>query len=64
MLCSYGNQVETSLSNWGHKYTHLGILIARKVEEKEKQKNLLMWAKFIFYVMVDREPFSYVKNKK
>ena len=64
ILCSYGNQVETSLSSCCHTCTHLGILIAGEAEEKEELKNLLMWGKFSFHVMVDRELFRYVKNKK
>ena len=43
---------------------HLGILIAGEVEKKEELKNLLMWGKFSFHVMVDRELFTYGKNKK
>ena len=43
---------------------HLGILIAGEVQEKEELKNLLMWGKFSFHVMVDRQLFTYVKNKK
>ena len=43
---------------------HLGILIAGEVEKKEKLKYLLMCGKFSFHVMVDRELFTYVKNKK
>ena len=41
--------------------THVSTL-----EEKEKQelKNLLKWGKFSLYVMVDREIFTYLKNKK
>ena len=42
-LCSYGNQVETSLSSCGHTCTKLGISIAREVEEKEGLENLLKW---------------------
>ena len=41
MLCSNGNQVETSFSSCGHTCTDLGILIAGGVEEKEELKNLL-----------------------
>ena len=41
ILCSYGNQVETSSSSWGHTYSDLGISIAGEVEENEKLKNLL-----------------------
>ena len=44
--------------------THLGILIAGEVQDKEELKNLLMWGKFSFHVMVDRQLFTYVKNKK
>ena len=36
MLCSYGNQVETSSSSCGHTWTHLGN--AGEVEEKEQMK--------------------------
>ena len=64
ILCSYENQVETSLSSCRHTCTHLGILIAGEVEKKEKLKYLLMCGKFSFHVMVDRELFTYVKNKK
>ena len=56
--------MEISLSSCGHTCTHLGILIAGEVEEKEELKNLLMWGKFSFHVMVDRKLFTYVKNKK
>ena len=63
ILCRYENQVETSLSSCGHARTHLGILIAGEVEEKEELKKL-MWGKLSFHVMVDRSLFTYVKNKK
>ena len=56
--------METSLSSCGHLYTHLGILTAGEVEEKEELKNLLMWGKVSFHVMIDRECFTYVENKK
>ena len=56
--------METSLSTCGHTSTHLDILIAGEEEEKKEQKNLLMCGKFSFHVMVDREIFTYVKNKK
>ena len=56
--------METSLSSCGHVCTDLGILIDGEVEEKEEQKNLLKWCKFSFYVMVDREIFTYLKKKK
>ena len=62
--CSYGNQMETSLSNCGHTRTHLGILIAREAEEKEELKNLLMWGESSFHVIVNREIFSYVSSVK
>ena len=55
--------METYLSSYGHPYTHLGILIAGEVEEKQELKNLLMWGKFSLYLMVDRELLTYVKNK-
>ena len=38
--------------------------MAGEMEEKEELKNLLMWGKFLFHVMVDREIFTYVKNEK
>ena len=37
---------------------------ALEVEGKEELKNLLKWAKFSFYVIVDHEIFTYPKNKK
>ena len=40
ILCSYGNQVETSLSSFGHTCTHLGILTAGEVEEKKELKKI------------------------
>ena len=63
ILCSYGNQVETSLPSCGHTCTHLGILIAGEVAEKQELKNLLMWGEFSFHVMLDREIFTYVKMR-
>ena len=56
--------METSLSSCGHTYTHLGTLIVGEVEEKEDLKNLSIWGKFSFHVMVDREIFTYVKTEK
>ena len=41
ILCSYGNQVETSSSSCGHTYNDLGIPIAGEVEENEELKTLL-----------------------
>ena len=35
-----------------------------EAEEKEELKNLLKGGKFSFYVIVDREIFTYLKNKK
>ena len=64
IMCIYGNQVETSLSSSDHICTDLGIPIAAEVEEKEELKNLLKCGKLSFYVMVDREIFTYLKNKK
>ena len=43
--------------------THVPIL-PLKVEEKKDLKNLLKCGKFFFYVMVDREVFTYLKNTK
>ena len=44
--------------------THLGILIAGEVEEKQELINLLMCGELSFHVMVDRKIFTYVKNEK
>ena len=63
ILCSYGNQVETSLSSCGDICTDLDIPIARKVEENEELKNL-EWDKFSLYVMVGSEIFTYLKIKE
>ena len=46
----------------GHICTNLGIPIAGEVAEKEELKNLLKWGKFSFYVMVDREIFTYLEK--
>ena len=43
--------------------THVPTL-SLEVEEKEELKNLLKCGKFPFYVIVDREIFTYLKNKK
>ena len=56
--------MEISLSCCGITCTHLDILIAEVVEEKEEVKNLLTWNEFSFHVMVDRVIFTYVKNEK
>ena len=45
-------------------HIHLGILIAGEAKEKEELRNLLMWDKFSFRVMVVGELFTNVKNKK
>ena len=63
-MCSYENQVETSVSGCVHTSTNLGIIMAREVEEKKELKNLLMWGEFSFHVMVDCKLFTYVKNEK
>ena len=60
MLYSYRNQLETSLPSCGHTCSNLAL----KVKEKEELKNLLNWGKFSFYVIVDQEIFTYLKNKK
>ena len=57
ILCSYGNQVKTSISRCGHRCTDLDIPIAGEVEENEKLKNLLNWGNSP-YVMVDRKIFT------
>ena len=41
--------------------THVQTL---KVKAKEELKNLLKWGKISFYVMVDCEIFTHLKNKK
>ena len=41
--------------------THLGILIAGEVEEKQELKNLLMWEEFSFHDILDCKIFTYVK---
>ena len=56
ILCSYGNQVETSLSSCGHTCTDLDFPIAVQVEEKEQLKNLLKWGKSSFYEMANQLP--------
>ena len=43
--------------------THVPTLL-QEGEEKEELKNLLKCGKFSFYVMVDGEVFTYLKNKK
>ena len=53
--------METSLLSCGHTCSHLGILIAGEVAERQELKNLLMWGEFSFHVMIDREIFTYVK---
>ena len=52
------------MSSCCHIYTRLGILIAGEAKAKEELKNLLMWGKFSVLIMVVRELFTYVKNKK
>ena len=50
----------------GYICTDLDIPIAgrKSMKEKEELKNLSKWGKFFFYVIIDREIFSYLKNKK
>ena len=60
MLCSYGNQVETSLSSCGHICTDIGIGSGRK----GRTEKVVKVGNFSFYVMVDRKIFTYLKNKK
>ena len=43
--------------------THVPIQTL-EVKEKEELKNLLKWGKFPFYVTVDHEIFTYLKNPK
>ena len=43
--------------------THVPTL-PLEVEEKKELKNLLKCPKFSFYVMINREIFTYLKNKK
>ena len=50
--------METSLPSCGHTYTHLGIVIAGELEEKEEVEILLMSGEFYFYVRVDHEIFA------
>ena len=43
--------------------THV-LTLPLEVREKKELKNLLKCPKLSFYVMIDREIFTYVKNKK
>ena len=43
--------------------THVGILIAGEVAEKQELKNLVMSGEFSFHVMLDCETFTYVKMR-
>ena len=43
--------------------THV-LTLPLEVEENEELKNLLKCGKFSFYVIADREIFTYLKNKK
>ena len=52
------------LSNCDRTRTNLSISIAGEMEETEKLKNLLKLSKLRFYVIVDREIFACLKNKK
>ena len=64
IVCSYRNQIETSLSSLGHTCIDLGIPVTGGVEEKEEVKNLLKWGKFFLYVMIDRKILIYLKKKE
>ena len=64
MMCSYGNQVETSLCSCDHTSTDLGIPIAGELEENENWKTCYSGCKLSFYVMVDREISTHLRNKK
>ena len=52
------------LSNCVHTGTNLSISIAGEMEETEELKNLLKLSKLRFYVIVNREIFPCLKNKK
>ena len=52
------------LSNCDRTHTNLSISIAGEMEETEKLENLLKLSKLRFYVIVDREIFACLKNKK
>ena len=52
------------LSNCVRTRTNLSILIAGEMEETEELKNLLKLSKLRFYVIVNREIFPCLKNKK
>ena len=52
--------METSLPSCGHTCTDLGI----GSERKGRTEQLVKVGKFSFYVMVDCEIFTYLKNKK
>ena len=56
--------METSLSSCGHTCTHLGILIAGEVAEKQELRNALVWGESSFHVMLDLEVFTHAKNEK
>ena len=38
IMCSYGNEMETSFSSYSHTCTNLGITIAAEVKEKGELK--------------------------
>ena len=56
--------MESSLSSCGHTCTHLDILIAGEVAEKQELKTLLMWGEFFFHIMLDREVFTYIRENE
>ena len=59
-MCSYENQVETSLSSCDHTCTDLGT----GTERKGRTEKLVKGGKLSFYVMVDSEIFTYLQNEK
>ena len=52
------------LSNCVHTRINLSISIAGEMEETEELKNLLKLSKLRFHVIVNREIFPCLKNKK
>ena len=60
MLCSHGNQLKTSLSSCSHTCADFAIGSRRK----GRTEKLVKCGKFSFYVMVDSEVFTDLKNKK
>ena len=59
MLCSYGNQVETSLSSCGHTCTDLGIGSERKGRTEK-----LVKVGYILFLCNGRLQNSHILEKK